>query len=99
MHICQDLTFHKHTGNSYFNNLVFEIIGGLTGFVDIGDINNHLSQYESQVCNDDITDSLATSMLVLRISGLFMAIDFHMLHFPALSYQVWLHEIIAFYID
>ncbi|KAL5510548.1 hypothetical protein EMCRGX_G006110 [Ephydatia muelleri] len=69
MHIRQDLKFDKHSG-------------GLTGFVDIGNINNHLSQYESQVCNDDIRDSLASSMLVLMISGLFTNLKFPYAQFP-----------------
>ena len=58
------------------------LIGGLTGFVDIGDINIHLSQYETQVCNDDIRDSLASSMLVLMIRGLFTNLKFPYAQFP-----------------
>ena len=58
------------------------LIDGLIGFVDIGDINNHLSQYESQVCNDDIRDSLASSVLVLMIRGLFTNLKFPYAQFP-----------------
>ncbi|KAL5488514.1 hypothetical protein EMCRGX_G017457 [Ephydatia muelleri] len=52
MHIREDLTYDKHTGC-------------LTGFVDIGDINCHLADYERQLSNHNIRDPLASSMLVL----------------------------------
>ena len=80
MHLRQDLTFDKHSTHTsviwYLKCIILLLIGGLTGFVDIGDINNHLSQYEGEVCNDDIRDSLATFMLVLMIRRLFLGLRF-----------------------
>eukprot|EP00731_Ephydatia_muelleri_P000111 Em0001g111a len=57
-------------------------IGCLTGFVDIGDINCHLADYEKQLSNDNIRDPLASSVLVLMVRGLFTALKFPYAQFP-----------------
>ena len=58
------------------------LIGGLTLFVHIRDMNNHLSRYERQVSNKDIRDPSATSMLVLMIRGLLTNLRFPYAQFP-----------------
>ena len=55
----------------------------LSGFVNIGDINAHLAEYEKQISNDDLLDPLATSMLVLMAEGYSLIFDSLMLNFHA----------------
>lgn len=68
MHIKEDLVYNKHSGM-------------LTGFVDLGEINNRLAQFE-QSLNDadesehDSTTVLAKSMVVMMVKGLFSSLTF-----------------------
>ena len=86
-------------GNWLFSNLPFIAIhdtytGCLTGFIDIGDINCHLADYERQLSNDDIRDPLASSMLVLMVRGLFTTLKFAYTQFPCINLsQVLCYEI------
>ena len=63
VHIKDDLVYDKHSGV-------------LIGFVNMGDINNHLLQYEASLSEDCSTRSLAKSMLVFMIRGLFSNLNF-----------------------
>ena len=63
VHIKQDLVFDKH-----FKTLL--------GFVNIGDFNTHLSQYEASVSGESGEPVLAKSMLVLMVRGLFWNLNF-----------------------
>ena len=63
VHIKDDLVYDKHSGV-------------LIGFVNLGDINNHLLQYEASFSEDCSTRSLAKSMLVYMIRGLFSNLNF-----------------------
>lgn len=62
MHIRADLVYNKHTGE-------------LTGFCDIGDINNYLLEVEKSLENDP-KPVLAKSMLVFMVRGLFGPLKF-----------------------
>ena len=72
MHIKEDLVYDKHNGR-------------LIGFVDLGDINNHLARFEELLLEDDAagTDpSLAKSMVALMVRGLFTTLKFTYAQFP-----------------
>lgn len=62
----------------------------LTGFVDLGEINNRLAQFE-QSLNDadesehDSTTVLAKSMVVMMVKGLFSSLTFAYAQFPCAS--------------
>ena len=49
----------------------------LVGFTDLGDINNHLLKFE-QCVGEQVTPTLANSMLIFMVQGLFVSIEFHM---------------------
>lgn len=73
--------------------------GAISGFVDIGDLNNHLRTYEKIVeeaddedGDDDENDDLAKTMLVLMVWGLFTKFQFAYAQFPCASisgYQMY----------
>ena len=87
------MAYDKHTGM----NLQFALnlskkpfcitSGRLIGFTDLGDINNHLSEYKRSLGKGkgDDTMVLANSILVFMVKGLFNAF-----HFPYA--QVSLHH-------
>jgi len=45
-------------------------------FVRIRDINSHLVEYKKQVADKEVKQPLATSMLVLMVTGLFTHLKF-----------------------
>lgn len=53
-----------------------EYIGSLIGFTDLGDINSHLDEYETQVASKELRAPLATSVLLLIVRGLFTHLKF-----------------------
>lgn len=58
-------------------------VGALTGFTNLGEINNHLVAYESQVAEDRVDgETLAHSMLVIMVRGLFSRLEFPYAQFP-----------------
>ena len=63
VHIKDDLIYDKHSR-------------ALVGFVNLGDTNNHLLKFESSLSSDDHMPSLANSMLVLMVRGLFSKLTF-----------------------
>ena len=63
VYIKQDLVYDKH-----FKSVL--------GFVNIGDINNHLSQYEASLLGDSGEPVLAKTMLVIMVRGLFQNLNF-----------------------
>jgi hypothetical protein len=70
MYIKEDLVYDKHSGK-------------MIGFVDVGDINNHLLAYERALDQDTVPNELlATSVLVIMVKGLFMPLRFPYAHFP-----------------
>ena len=54
VHIKNELVYDKHSGV-------------LIGFENLGDINNHLLQYEAAISSDSSPRQLAKSMLVLMV--------------------------------
>ena len=58
MHIRKSLVFDKHSG-------------GLVGFVNLGDINQHLMEFEKALSEDSSPPTMANSMTVFMLRGLF----------------------------
>ena len=73
MKVKEDLVYDKRTGE-------------LIGFVNLGDINDHLQHFE-QTLSSDISDqpNLASSMLVFMVKGIFTRLEFLYAHFPCSS--------------
>ena len=71
MYIKEDLVYDKHTGK-------------MIGFVDLGEINNHLLAYE-RALEQNVTpmEGLASSMFVIMVKGLFTPLRFPYAHFPS----------------
>lgn len=66
MHIKEGLVFSKSTGE-------------LVGYVDVGDINNHLMRLEKEYTDKNgevVQNTLAKTMMVLMIRGLFLNFTF-----------------------
>ena len=72
MHIKEDLVYDKHTGK-------------MIGFVDLGDINNHLTAFEKSLDEDNESAVLANSMMVMMVRGLFTRLQFVYAQFPCAS--------------
>ena len=76
MHIKEELVYNKHNG-------------WLIGFIDLGNINNHLARFEDALCDHEKTETyappLANSMVALMVKGLFTPLQFTYAHFPCLS--------------
>ena len=61
----------------------FYFVGALTGFANLGEINNHLLAYESQLAEDRAErGELAHSMLVIMVRGFFSRLEFPYAQFP-----------------
>ena len=72
MHVREDLVYHKATGE-------------MVGFVDLGDINNHLAQLERSCQAPAASFSqleLGTKMLCFMVRGLFIRLQFPYGAFP-----------------
>ena len=63
VHIKEDLVYDKHEGK-------------LVGFVNLGEMNNHLHDFESALLGNTKDRPLANSMLVLMVRGLFSHLNF-----------------------
>ena len=74
MHIREDLVFDKHSGK-------------LVGFVNLGDVNNHMLRFEESLQSDKnvLPLPLAKCMLVFLVRGLFTRLQFPYAQFPTLS--------------
>lgn len=75
MHIRQDIVFDKHTGQ-------------MTGFTNLGDINNHLIDLEQSLANDSEDSQsrcpkLAKTMMVFMVRGLFSKLQFPYVQLPS----------------
>lgn len=70
MHVKEDLVYDKHSG-------------ALIGFVNLGETNQHLLQFQ-QAIEGDTTDSeaLAKTMFVFMVRGLFTQLEFPYAQFP-----------------
>ena len=67
--------------------LIFVIIfiGQIIGFANLGDINNHLMEYERVVETGGKEESLAKSVLVIMVQGLFSKLQFAYAQFSCSS--------------
>ena len=68
--------------------IVFMHTGTLTGFIDIGDVNNHLLEYQMSINNSNSVTSkpvLANSMLVFMVRGLLSNLEYPYAQFPCAS--------------
>ena len=73
MHIKEDLVYDKHSGE-------------LVGFVNLGETNNRLIQFERQVESSTCEhEPLANSIVVLMVRGLFTHLQFPYAQFPCAS--------------
>lgn len=69
MHIRAGLVFDKHTG-------------AMIGFANLGDISDHLTQFEKSLLSSDPTPQLAKTMMVFMVRGLFTSLQFPYAQFP-----------------
>ena len=72
MHIRQDIVFDKHTGE-------------MIGFCNLGDVNEHLLQFERSLSESDDTSASENSpktMMVFMVRGLFSKLQFPYAQFP-----------------
>lgn len=64
MKIRKDLVFNKHTSE-------------LVGFIDLGNVNNVLTELEQQCTNpDSLENVVATHMLTFMVRGIFSGLEF-----------------------
>ena len=98
MKIQADLVYDKHTGKIIIlckHALCMAAkIGALIGFTNIGEVNNHLNDFERSLKDNPVTP-LATSMLVIMIRDCSATSVSHMLSFLVLSYQVIIFTIFS----
>lgn len=59
--------------------------GEMIGFVNVTDINHHLSAFEQQCHSEVLSHSFATHMLVFMVRGLFSSLEFPYVQFPRVS--------------
>ena len=58
-------------------------LGNIIGFTNLGEINSHLEQFDKSTdSNNDSQLTLANSMLVMMVKGLFSKLHFHLAQFP-----------------
>ena len=72
MYIKESLVFDKHTGS-------------LTGYADLGEVNNLFTELEEEKKSGTQKRPLAKCILVFMIRGLFTSLKFPYVHFPASS--------------
>lgn len=70
MHIREDLVFDKHSGQ-------------MIGFANLGEINNHLIDFEQSINYQSNIPKFAKTMLVFMVHGLFNKLQFPYVQFPA----------------
>ena len=63
VHIKEDLVYDKHSGS-------------LIGFANMGDINNHLINFERSLTDEPGELSIASSVLVIMVRGLLSKLNF-----------------------
>ena len=59
------------------------MLGGPTGFANLGVNNDHLAAYEQSFHTDACAESLATTMLVIMVRGLFTKLQYPYAQFAA----------------
>ena len=66
------------------HNVISDHIGAVTGFTNLGEVYSHLSDFEKSLDAHSSAEfpSLANSMLVLFVRGLFSSLKFPYAQFP-----------------
>ena len=59
--------------------------GAVLGFTNLGDINDHLKEYERLLSGEEASMPVANSMLVFMVQGLFSKLQFPYAQFPCSS--------------
>ena len=72
VHIKEDLVYDKHSGS-------------LIGFTNMGEINNHLINFERSLADEPGEASIASSVLVIMVRGLFSKLNFPYVQFAVAS--------------
>lgn len=72
VHVKEELVYDKHEGC-------------LIGFVNLGDVNNQLLEFESALSQDKDRPPLASSMLVLMVRGIFQRLNYPYAQFTCSS--------------
>ena len=69
----------------HIKDLVFDKFSGeLMGFINLGEINQHLLELEDHLLSySDYTPSLATTVIMFMVRGLFSSLKFPYAAFPA----------------
>lgn len=62
-------------------DVVFDKSGEIIGYVNTGDFNNKLREFEL-CCKGEKTDEIATHVLTLMIRGIFIKMQFPYAQFP-----------------
>ena len=69
MHVREDLVYDKNTGH-------------MIGYTNLGDMINHLIEFERAVKGNNESHVLAKSMMVMMVHGLFTTLRFPYVQFP-----------------
>ena len=73
MHIKENLVYEKHTGS-------------LIGFANLGEMNNHLIDFERQLEHKSLENApLAKTMMTFMVRGLFTGLQFPYAQFPCVN--------------
>ena len=64
-------------------DLVYDKTGcHLLGFVNLGDVNEQLQEFERLAGSDKLVDQIGTHMLTLMVRGIFTKLEFPYANFP-----------------
>ena len=70
MHVMDDLVYNKHSGN-------------MIDFANLGEVNNHLSQYEESLQGDMAAcPQVVKTVVIFMVWGLFFLMQFPYAQFP-----------------
>ncbi len=70
MKVKESLVYDKHTAQ-------------VIGFIELGEVNNHLTQLEQACTHQDTPHPVATHVLALMVRGIFSTLRFPFAHFPS----------------
>ncbi len=74
---------------------VIFLLGKIIDFTNLGDVNNHLAAYEKAIDDKaDMKESLAKSMLVFMVRGLFSKLQFPYVQFPYVQFPC--HKLLGY---
>ena len=93
MHLRENIVYDRHTGLfSHMSCIIYtracsilHCAGSLIGFVDMGDINNHLQAFAQSLSSEKYSAPLATTMLVFMVCALRTQLKYPYAQFPCNS--------------